>query len=164
MVGGTGTGPGTPVIPTNAPGAPTDLTATPDQAANTIALSWTAPADDGGSAITGYEITKTYTDSAGAMQSKMIDAGLNTTFTIPPAGESPLPQGVTFTFTVKAENANGMGPASGAVTAMIDVDPSVPLSNPRFDRPPVGDIIWWVDEVGHTSPNMRWRMTFKYIR
>ena len=150
---GTGTGPTPP--PAGAPGAPQNLMATADQATNTIELEWDAPASDGGSAITKYEITKTYTPTGSTtMATVMIDAGTNTSFTLPKPGEAALPQGVTFTFTVTAENANGVGPASGQATAMIDIDPSVPLSQPRFDRGPIGDIIWWVDEVGHTSPNM----------
>ena len=154
MVGSSG--PGTPPGPSpNAPGAPQNLTATADQATNTIELEWDAPASDGGSAITKYEITKTYTPTGSTtMATVMIDAGTNTSFTLPKPGEAALPQGVTFTFTVTAENANGVGPASGQATAMIDIDPSVPLSQPRFDRGPIGDIIWWVDEVNHTSPNM----------
>ena len=40
---------------TTVPGAPTSLTATAS-GTTTINLSWTAPADDGGAAITGYRI------------------------------------------------------------------------------------------------------------
>ena len=145
---------GTPPTPANAPGAPTNLMATPDQAANTIALSWTAPASDGGSPITKYEITKTYTPTGSTtMSTVMINAGTNLMFTIPPPS-APLTADITYTFTVTATNTNGTGPASGAVTATLDADPVVPLSQPRFDRPPIGDIIWWVDEENHTSPNM----------
>ena len=146
-------GGGTTPPPAGAPGAPTDLSATPNQATNTVDLSWMAPASDGGSAITAYTITQTYT-MGGALQTKTIDAGLNTSFTVPQPGQPALPQGVPLTFTVTATNASGTGPASGEVTATITVDPTVPLSSPRFDRDPIGDIYWWVDEVGHTSPNM----------
>ena len=153
MVGTSGTTPPGPGTPANAPGAPTGLTATADQAANQIELSWTAPADDGGSAITGYTITKKYTAADGTMATKMIDPGLNTTFTIPPPGDPALPQGVTFTFTVAATNANGTGPESNEATAMIDEDPPTRVSLPSFIGDPVGDIIYWENEVGHVSPD-----------
>jgi len=45
------------VAPVTAPGAPTGVTATGGQ--NSIAVSWTAPASTGGSAITGYIVTGT---------------------------------------------------------------------------------------------------------
>jgi len=59
---GTGTGPASdpsgPATPTAldaAPGAPTGVTAT--AGIGSASVSWTAPADDGGSAITGYTVT-----------------------------------------------------------------------------------------------------------
>ena len=45
-----------PIIPATTPGAPTNVTAT-NHANSQSAVSWTAPASNGGSAITGYTVT-----------------------------------------------------------------------------------------------------------
>ena len=52
-----------------APGAPTGLTATPNGATQ-IDLAWTAPADNGGEAITGYQIE--YSDDGGTSWSVLV--------------------------------------------------------------------------------------------
>ena len=99
-----------------------------NQDANTIAISWTAPADDGGDSITKYTVVKRYNKADGTpAEPKMIDAGTATSITIPPAGEDALPQDVEFSFTVKAMNSKGYGPESAPpATATIDVDPTKP--------------------------------------
>ncbi len=51
------------------PGAPTGLTATPNGATQ-IDLTWTAPADNGGDAITGYQIE--YSDDGGTSWSVLV--------------------------------------------------------------------------------------------
>lgn len=43
--------------PARAPGPPAGLSAVPGEAAGTISVSWSAPADDGGAAITSYRLT-----------------------------------------------------------------------------------------------------------
>ena len=111
-----------------APGAPTAVTATADQTANTITISWTAPADDGGSAITGYTVTKHYMMN-GTAATKDFSAAASP-LTIPPAGSTDmLPEGVSFTFTVKAINSVGSGPASAASNA-VTITPDVELAPP----------------------------------
>jgi hypothetical protein len=52
-----GTATATTLVAISVPGAPTGVTATGGQ--NSIAVSWTAPASTGGSAITGYIVTGT---------------------------------------------------------------------------------------------------------
>ena len=99
----------TPVV--TVPGAPTGLTATADQTANTIALSWTAPTDNGGADITGYTITQT--GQAAATYTAAADATSHTTPALA-AGD--------YSFTVKATNSAGDSPESAAATATIDVD------------------------------------------
>jgi hypothetical protein len=98
--------PSSPVTPVTVPTAPTGVVATvnpnfPDEAS----VSFTAPASDGGAAITGYTVIATSSDG-----------GTNRTL---PATGSPfvvtgLTAGKTYTFTVTAINSTGTGPPSAA--------------------------------------------------
>jgi hypothetical protein len=84
-----------------APGAPTIGTATAGNAQATV--SWTAPASNGGSAITGYTVTSSpggITQAAGASATSVLVTGLT--------------NGTPYTFTVTATNVVGTGPASAA--------------------------------------------------
>ena len=64
---------------TTVPGAPTGLTATAS-GTSTINLSWTAPADDGGSAITGYRIEVSPNGSTGWTNRVATTGNTNTTY------------------------------------------------------------------------------------
>jgi YVTN family beta-propeller protein len=87
------------VVPPRVPDAPTIGTAT---AGNTTAtVTFTAPASDGGSAITGYTVTST-------------PGGITVTGAASPITITGLANGTAYTFTVTAANAIGMGAASAA--------------------------------------------------
>jgi hypothetical protein len=88
------------------PGAPTGVAATAGNAQATV--SWTAPASNGGSAITSYTVTS----SPGGISVTTAD-GSTTSATI-----SGLTNGTSYTLTVKATNAVGTGPASAASNAV----------------------------------------------
>jgi hypothetical protein len=99
------------VTPTsvNPPSAPTGVTAS---AATAQALvSWTEPASNGGSPISGYTITP----YVGAKAQTPAEVGASTTSAV----VKGLTNGTSYTFTVTATNAGGSGPASGASGAVV---------------------------------------------
>jgi hypothetical protein len=92
-----------------APGAPTSVVARP--ATRSALVSWTAPEDDGESAITGYTIIPYVDGVAGDPTSAGASATSSTV--------TGLTNGTSYTFRVRATNAVGTGPASAASSAMI---------------------------------------------
>ena len=98
---------------TTLPGAPTIGTATAGNAQATV--TFTAPASDGGSAITSYTATSSpgaITGSCSAPCTSINVGGLT--------------NGIAYTFTVTATNGVGTGPASGASNS---VTPSAPIAS-----------------------------------
>ncbi len=91
------------------PAAPQSLTATPGN--GQVALSWSAPASDGGRAITKYQVSK---DNGASWT----DVGLSTSYTF--AG---LTNGTTYTFKVRAVNSVGNG-AEASATATPTATPA----------------------------------------
>ena len=94
------------------PDKPTGLSATPS-GSDRINLSWTAPADNGGSAVTGYRI-EVSTD--GATWTDLVADTSSTTTTYSHTG---LSAGDTRHYRVSAINVNGTGPASDTAMATI---------------------------------------------
>ena len=93
------------VVPYTVPDAPTAVTGTPGNGAVTV--SWTAPAGNGGRAVTGYTVT---TAPGGA--TKQVD-GSTTSVLV-----DGLTNGSPYTFTVFATNDRGAGAASAASDAV----------------------------------------------
>ena len=98
-----------------APGAPTGLTATASGGTQ-IDLAWTAPADNGGDAITGYQIE--YSDDAGTSWSVLV-ADTQSTDTM--YSDTTLSGGETRHYRVSAINSIDTGAASDV--AIVDRTP-----------------------------------------
>jgi uncharacterized protein (TIGR02145 family) len=103
------------VTPSTVPGAPTIGTATEGDAQ--VSVTFTAPASNGGSAITGYTVTST-------------PGNIAITGSASPITVTGLTDGTAYTFTVVATNANGPSSASSAsnsvrphtLTTIYDID------------------------------------------
>jgi hypothetical protein len=114
---------GTPAAPT-APGAPTGLSGTSANAS--VHLTWTAPASNGGSAITGYRIIPKI---AGVSQTPVDTGSTATNFNV-----TGLTNGTAYTFVVRAINVVGAstdsseaGPYTPAAPAGFSVPPQMPV-------------------------------------
>lgn len=92
------------------PDAPTDLTAIP--ASTQMALTWTAPVDNGGSAITDYLVE--YKLASEPTTWTTFSDGTSTTASTTVTG---LTNGLSYDFRVSAVNAIGTGLASSTATA-----------------------------------------------
>ena len=104
------------VAPPTVPGKPTGVTATAGHVSALV--SWTAPASNGGSSITGYRVTSSpggKTCTGGATATSCTVWGLT--------------NGQPYTFTVHATNGVGDGPESDPSVA---VTPAVPLTGATY--------------------------------
>ena len=112
-------GSGTGRTGASAPGAPTGLSATASGSTR-INLSWTAPAGNGGSAITGYKIE--ISSDGGANWTVHVATTGNPATTYSHIG---LAAGTTRHYRVSAINANGAGAASNTDNATTTVQTTV---------------------------------------
>ena len=108
-------------IPYGPPGTPTSLAGTAGN--TTVALTWTAPASDGGSALTDYNIQSSSDD--GSTWSTFAD-GTSTTASTTVTG---LTNGTSYVFRVRAVNANGAGSYTAASSQVTPATvPGTPTS------------------------------------
>ncbi len=137
VVNAVGTGPASPqsnaVVPYTVPGRPTITAATAGDLSAT--LTWSPPASNGGSAITGYVVTP-YLN--GVAQTPVSYPSTATTQTV-----TGLTAGASYTFTVAAVNAAGTGLPSTVSTTVT------PNANPQltFGPPPGGQV-----NVAYSAP------------
>ena len=96
-----------------APSAPTGLVVTPAANGQSATVTWTAPASDGGSPVTGYTVTRT-----GGTPVNLGVAGTHTWTGLTP--------GTTYTFTAAAKNAVGPG-TQASVSASLPTTPGAPV-------------------------------------
>ena len=118
-------------VTTGPPRPPTGLTATA-LGATIVDLAWTAPADDGDSAITGYKVEVSNTGS-----SNWTDLAADTGNANAYYRHTGLSDGYTRHYRVSAINANGTSPASASAnaTTMTGAPHAVPGTI-------YGDVIW----------------------
>src|SRR4051794_5984636 len=119
-----------------APAAPTSVAGTGGD--QQVALTWNAPASDGGSAITGYRITP----YIGATAQTAITTGTNPTS----RAVTGLTNGTAYTFPVAAINAIGTGAAS---TASAAINPRAAPTPPTLPGAPTGS-------AGNASVTLAW--------
>lgn len=139
---GTESNPSAPVTPAppTVPGAPTGVTGAPRNGA--VALTWTAPASNGGSPITSYRITPYIGSTA---QTPVSTGSASTNYTV-----TGLTNGTAYTFTVAATNALGTGAASAPSPS---VTPAVPPPNPIvLENQQEGTTSWQLTS-GHKALN-----------
>jgi len=110
---GTASGASSDVTPVTTPGTPTSLAGTAADAS--VALTWTAPTDTGGSAITDYTVESS--SDSGTTWTTFAD-GTSTTASATVTG---LTNGTAYTFRVTAVNAQGSGTATSASSAVTPV-------------------------------------------
>ena len=92
-----------------APSAPLAVVASGGNASVTV--SWSVPATDGGSPITGYEVYRG-TSAGGESAMPAATSVTGTSFT-----DTGLVNGTTYYYTVAAVNAAGLSPRSGEASA-----------------------------------------------
>ena len=105
----------------DAPGAPASLSAE-DKGKDAVTLTWNAPAEDGGSAITGYRID--YSEDGGGWQTAVSDSATTTR----EYEHTGLDAGTNYCYRVAAINENGMGLFSGQACATTETVPGAPRS------------------------------------
>ena len=122
------------------PGAPTGLTAAAS-GLNSHVLTWTAPADDGGAAITSYQVESSNNGDPGSF-SVLIPANRgNATLRF----SRPVSPGTSTYYRVKAHNSVGTGAPSNAVRATTKVvtAPAAPTGlTATADGPTVINLRW----------------------
>jgi subtilase family serine protease len=103
-----------PTVPT----APTNLAATGSNAR--VALSWSAPSSNGGSAITGYDV---YRGTTSGTEGFLTSVGTTMSYS-----DSAVSNGTTYYYEVSAVNGAGEGAKSAEASATPATTPGAPRS------------------------------------
>jgi fibronectin type 3 domain-containing protein len=133
---------------TTPPSAPQNLQATPGNAQ--VALSWSAPASDGGSTLTGYKVYRG-TSPGGEDLVTPVGTPAGTTF-----NDVTAANGTTYYYVVKASNAVGNSPPSNEASAtpvalVPPVEPRPTVDNFNRVENPLSDGGLWSNGVNGSS-------------
>ena len=90
------------------------MAASKSDKAKTAKLSWAAPVDDGGSAVTRYRVTRNGKDAKGKGPVSVTVSAKTTSYTF-----AKLRKGSAYTLTVRAVNAAGAGPVVSKSVAKL---------------------------------------------
>ena len=135
---------------TTAPGAPTAVTAAAGDAS--VTLSWTAPASDGGSAITGYQVD--------VLTGTTVQRTVSPTGTATSTVVTGLTNGTAYNFVVRAVNAVGTGAESAASNTVTPAGtvvvtppgaPAIGVVVTRPGAPAIGTAV-----AGNASATVNW--------
>jgi titin len=130
------------VTPRRVPDAPTGATAT--AGAGQATVSWTAPAFNGGSVITGYAVTRY---AGGVAQ------GTNSVGVVTQTTASGLTNGTTYTFRVAAKNVAGTGAFSSDTNAVTPrTVPDAPTAVSATPGAAQATVSWSVPASDGASP------------
>ena len=138
------------------PAAPASLTVAPGNEQAT--LTWTAPASNNGSAVTGYEYTS---NAAAPVWTDVPDSGSDgradeTQYTV-----TSLVNNIAYAFAVRAENANGPGAATRAVRA-VPVHPDAPQRPAALKANPGHELVrltWRLPSLQHPVTSYQYRQS-----
>ena len=136
--------------PFGLPGAPTGLSAV--AGAWQVAVSWTAPGDDGGSAITGYRIERSID---GATWSDLVADTASTATSHTAVG---LTGGTAVRFRVSARTATGVGATGAMVTATPFRTPDAPAGLSAVAGVGRVTLTWAAPSVDGGSPVLRYEV------
>jgi len=133
----------TPTPGPTVPDAPTGVTATAGNAQATV--TWTAPSN-GGSTITKYTVTS----NPGGVTATVLGSPPATSATV-----SPLTNGTSYTFTVKATNAQGDGPSSVPSNAVTPTGTTTTFYSQNFDN--TSNVSGWT--VSSSNSTVKWHLS-----
>ena len=135
----------TPHAAATVPSAPQGLAAAGGN--GSVALSWSAPASDGGSAVTGYDVYRG-TSTGGESGTPVASNVTGRSFT-----DTGLVNGTAYFYTVTAVNAVGISPHSGEASATPQATvPSAPLAVTASAGNATVSLAWSVPAADGGSP------------